>query len=122
VIGKRQIGQAVVNAAGDIRTFYAARIPEPYTARQRVLGGDGTQPVRVLLFFVFLAIVNSTIGNADAGVNIVSRMSYAMGRIHAFPSALARVHPRHRSPVLAIVISSSPLPRARSASVSPTTR
>jgi len=36
-------------------------------------------------FFVFLAIVNSTIGNADAGVNIVSRMSYAMGRIHAFP-------------------------------------
>lgn len=32
-------------------------------------------------------------------------MSYAMGRIHAFPAALARVHPRHRSPVLAIVIS-----------------
>ena len=63
-------------------------------------------------FFVFLAIVNSTIGNADAGVNMVSRMSYAMGRIHAFPSALARVHPRHRSPVLAIVISSSPLPRS----------
>jgi amino acid transporter len=56
-------------------------------------------------FFVFLAIVNSTIANANAGVNVASRLSYAMGRIHAFPAALARVHPRHRSPVLAIVIS-----------------
>ena len=57
-------------------------------------------------FFVFLAIVNSTVANANAGVNIVSRMSYAMGRIRAFPSALARVHPAHRSPVLAIAASS----------------
>jgi amino acid transporter len=56
-------------------------------------------------FFVFLAIVNSTIANANAGVNAASRMSYAMGRIHAFPAALARVHPRHRSPVLAIALS-----------------
>jgi amino acid transporter len=32
-------------------------------------------------------------------------MSYAMGRIHAFPHAFARVHPRFRSPVLAIVTS-----------------
>jgi amino acid transporter len=56
-------------------------------------------------FFVFLAIVNSTIANANAGVNIASRMSFAMGRIHVFPAALARVHPRHRSPVLAIAIS-----------------
>jgi amino acid transporter len=59
----------------------------------------------IFWFFVFLAIVNSTIGNANAGVNIVSRISYAMGRIHAFPSILAHVHPKHRSPVLAIVIS-----------------
>ena len=32
VIGKRQVEQAVVNAAGDIAAFYAARIPEPCTA------------------------------------------------------------------------------------------
>jgi hypothetical protein len=32
VIGKRQIEQAVVNAAGDIAAFYAARIPMPATA------------------------------------------------------------------------------------------
>jgi len=32
VIGKRQIEQAVVNAAGDIPAFYAARVPVPCTA------------------------------------------------------------------------------------------
>jgi amino acid transporter len=59
----------------------------------------------IFWLFVFLAIVNSTIANANAGVNIVSRLSYAMGRIRAFPPALAKVHPTHRSPVLAIVLS-----------------
>src|ERR1700727_2418870 len=55
-------------------------------------------------FFVFLAIVNSTIANANAGVNVSSRTAYAMGRIGAFPRLLAQVHPRHRSPVTAIVV------------------
>src|SRR5579863_3775291 len=55
-------------------------------------------------FFVFLAIVNSTIANANAGVNVASRTGFAMGRIGAFPHALAQVHPRHRSPVVAIVV------------------
>jgi amino acid transporter len=54
-------------------------------------------------FFVFLAIVNSTIANANAGVNVSSRTAYAMGRIGAFPRFLAMVHPRHRSPATAIV-------------------
>src|SRR5580698_5270932 len=58
-------------------------------------------------FFVFLAIVNSTIANANAGVNVASRTGYAMGRIGAFPSALAFVHPRHRSPVVAIFVTSA---------------
>jgi amino acid transporter len=55
-------------------------------------------------FFVFLAIVNSTIANANAGVNVSSRTAYAMGRIGAFPRLLAQVHPRHRSPVAAILV------------------
>jgi amino acid transporter len=55
-------------------------------------------------FFVFLAIVNSTIANANAGVNVSSRTAYAMGRIGAFPRLLAQVHPRHRSPATAIVL------------------
>ncbi len=54
-------------------------------------------------FFVFLAIVNSTIANANAGVNVASRTGYAMGRIGAFPSVLALVHRRYRSPAVAIV-------------------
>jgi amino acid transporter len=55
-------------------------------------------------FFVFLAIVNSTIANANAGVNVASRTGFALGRIGAFPQVLAQVHPRHRSPVVAIVV------------------
>jgi len=53
-------------------------------------------------FFVFLAIVNSTVANANAGFNVASRTGYAMGRIGAFPHLAARVHSRHRSPVVAI--------------------
>jgi amino acid transporter len=55
-------------------------------------------------FFVFLAIVNSTIANANAGVNVSSRTAYAMGRIRALPHLLASVHPRHRTPVTGIVL------------------
>jgi amino acid transporter len=54
-------------------------------------------------FFVFLAIVNSTIANANAGVNVSTRTAYAMGRIGAFPRFLAQVHPKYRSPTLAIL-------------------
>ena len=53
---------------------------------------------------VFLAIVNSTIANANAGVNVSSRTAFAMGRIGAFPYALARLSTRHRSPIVAILL------------------
>jgi amino acid transporter len=56
---------------------------------------------------VFLAIVNSTIANANAGVNVSSRTAYAMGRIGAFPYRLARISTRHRSPYVAILIVSA---------------
>jgi len=52
--------------------------------------------------FVFFAIINSTLANSNAGVNVASRTSFAMGRIHAFPPQFARVSDTHRSPVLAI--------------------
>jgi amino acid transporter len=55
-------------------------------------------------FFVFLAIVNSTIANANAGVNVSSRTAYAMGRIGAFPRFLAQVNAKHRSPAVAIAV------------------
>jgi amino acid transporter len=59
----------------------------------------------IFWFFVFLAIVNSTIANANAGVNVSSRTAYAMGRIGAFPHFFARVHHRHASPFVAILVS-----------------
>jgi amino acid transporter len=55
-------------------------------------------------FFVFLAIVNSTIANANAGVNVSTRTAYAMGRIGAFPHFLALVSARHRSPVYSVLL------------------
>ncbi len=58
----------------------------------------------IFWFFVFLAVVNSTIANANAGVNVASRTAYAMGRIGAFPFWFARVHLRHRSPYVAILV------------------
>jgi amino acid transporter len=57
----------------------------------------------IFWFFVFLAIVNSTIANANAGVNVSSRTAYAMGRIGAFPGFLAQVSARHRSPFNSIL-------------------
>jgi amino acid transporter len=55
---------------------------------------------------VFFAIVNSTLANSNAGVNVASRTAFAMGRIRAFPPLLARVSERHRSPVIAITAGS----------------
>jgi amino acid transporter len=57
----------------------------------------------IFWFFVFLAIVNSTIANANAGVNVSSRTAYAMGRIKAFPHFLAQINAKHRSPVNSIL-------------------
>jgi amino acid transporter len=52
---------------------------------------------------VFFAIINSTLANSNAGVNVASRTSFAMGRIRAFPAVFAQVSERHRAPVPAIV-------------------
>jgi amino acid transporter len=57
----------------------------------------------IFWFFVFLAIVNSTIANANAGINVSSRTGFAMGRIGALPRQLAILNVKHRSPVVAIV-------------------
>jgi amino acid transporter len=54
--------------------------------------------------FVFLAIVNSTIANANAGVNVSTRTGFAMGRIGVFPRQFSTLHPNHKSPYIGIVI------------------
>lgn len=51
---------------------------------------------------VFLAIINSTVANANAGANVSTRTAFALGRIGIFPRSVTRVHPSHRSPVIAV--------------------
>jgi amino acid transporter len=51
---------------------------------------------------VFLAIANSAIANSNAGSNAATRTWYSMGRIRLLPSALAHVHPKYKSPDVAV--------------------
>ncbi|MFC5720456.1 APC family permease [Streptomyces gamaensis] len=55
---------------------------------------------------VFLAVVNSCVANANAGVTIATRTAFALGRAGVLPRPLAVVHPRHRSPVVAVAVQS----------------
>src|SRR6266571_2893744 len=54
-------------------------------------------------FIVSLAILNSALANANAGVNAASRVLYAMGRARTLPGTLARTN-RFRTPGAAIFI------------------
>ncbi len=70
---------------------------------------------------VFLAVVNSTIANADAGANVPTRTAFALGRIRLLPHAVTVLRPEHRSPYLASSRSSSSACWSRWAWASPTT-
>jgi amino acid transporter len=48
-----------------------------------------------------LALMNSGWGCSLAGQNAVIRVLYKMGQVGVLPSALARVHPRYRTPYVA---------------------
>jgi amino acid transporter len=60
--------------------------------------GIATASYGIFWLFVFLAIVNSTIANSNAGVTASTRTAFAMGRIGAFPKFFSTVHHRHRTP------------------------
>jgi len=66
----------------------------------------GTMAARVwgpFAFIAILAILNSALGNANAGINAGARMLFAMGRIKALPGVLGKTN-RFRTPGLAIVL------------------
>jgi amino acid transporter len=52
----------------------------------------------------FLAIVNSTFANGNAGTLATTRTWYAMARIGLLPSPLARLHPQWNSPSIGVVV------------------
>lgn len=54
-------------------------------------------------FLAILAILNSGLGNGNAGVNAASRVLFAMGRVRTLPSVLGRTN-RHAAPGIAILL------------------
>jgi amino acid transporter len=58
----------------------------------------------LLWVLVFLAVINSTIANANACANVSTRTAFALARIRVLPRLLATLHPRHRSPVAGITV------------------
>ncbi|MGH3406773.1 MAG: APC family permease [Streptosporangiaceae bacterium] len=54
--------------------------------------------------FIFFAIVNSCIANANAATSASTRMGFALGRANIFPRLLAAVHPRFRSPYVMVFV------------------
>jgi amino acid transporter len=66
-----------------------------YIIANSVWGKGGT-------ILVLLALVNSGWGCSLAGQNAVVRVYYKMGKVGVLPSALGRLHPRYRSPHIAI--------------------
>jgi amino acid transporter len=51
---------------------------------------------------VLLAIINSAFANSSAGANAASRVGFALGRVGILPRALARIHPRYKTPYIAV--------------------
>jgi amino acid transporter len=113
---RRTIPRAVVWSAVLVGTFYvlcsyawvygagfdnfltqATENADPWRALGKVFWSTGW-------ILVFFAILNSAIANANAGVNAASRVLYAMARNGAMPHQLARTHPVHRTPHIAIIL------------------
>ena len=70
--------------------------PNPWgTMANRVWG--------VFSFVAIIAILNSALANANAGVNAASRVLYAMGRTDTLPPPLAHINTRFRTPDIAII-------------------
>lgn len=55
-----------------------------------------------LSILVLLAILNSAFANSNAGANAATRVGFALGRVGILPRALAKVHPRFKTPYVAI--------------------
>src|SRR3979411_2841 len=51
---------------------------------------------------VLLAIINSAFANSNAGATAATRVGYALGRVGILPRALANVHPRYKTPYVAM--------------------
>jgi amino acid transporter len=112
---RRTIGRAVVFSCIGIGVFYVLTTyaataffgPARFAAFPAFHGGNPWDGLARMAWgagwvLVFLAIANSAIANSNAGSNAATRTLFSMGRIRLLPRALAQVHPRWRSPHVAV--------------------
>ncbi|MFB7495763.1 APC family permease [Streptomyces sp. NPDC056161] len=116
---RRTMHRAVLGAALGIGLFYVVTTyamtvyfgPDRFGTfgASGAASWEGVARASFGLFWVlmFLAVVNSTIANANACANVSTRTAYALARIRVLPGFLARLHPTYRSPVAGIAVQSA---------------
>jgi amino acid transporter len=116
---RRTMHRAVLGAALGIGLFYVITTyamtvyfgPDRFAkfGASGAASWDGVARASFGLFWVlvFLAVVNSTIANANACSNVSTRTAFALARIRVLPRPFATLHPRHRSPVTGIAVQSA---------------
>ncbi len=68
---------------------------DPWSGMAQAVWGAG-------VIIVILAVLNSAIANSNAGANAATRVGYALGRIGLLPRAFSRIHPRFKTPYIAV--------------------
>jgi amino acid transporter len=90
-------GGTVFFSPGKMAGFSAFNGGNPYQAFANSVWGPGA-------ILVAVAFINSSIACSNAVNLATTRIWYAMGRIRLFPSAFGHVHPKHRTPDVAIIV------------------
>src|ERR1700736_6051888 len=75
--------------------FITFNAGDPWSGLAQKVWGPG-------IVIVILAVLNSAIANSNAGANAATRVGYSLARIGLLPRALNRVHPRFRTPHIAV--------------------
>src|ERR1700682_3675025 len=78
-----------------VKDFIGYNGGDPWSGLAQAVWGPG-------LIIVILAVLNSAIANSNAGANAATRVGYALARIGLLPRILQRVHPRFRTPYVAV--------------------
>lgn len=87
----------VYRGPGNMADFIKLGNGDPWTYLAKAVWGVGW-------LLVFIAIINSAVANANAGANATTRTWFAMGRIRLLPAFMATIHPRFKSPHIAVMV------------------
>jgi amino acid transporter len=82
-------------AADPTKGFFAFNGGDPWDGLANKVWG----PLGIL---ALIAIINSAFANSNAGANAATRVGYALARVGILPRALASVHPRFKTPYVAV--------------------